>query len=374
MTIPSSHNQPGWQKSGVQNFSVGGRTTVLIASLAFAFWIQSPPLELNTNAGTVNQKFVMAKDARSSCAQMDFPPRNSNDDIKFIAEWKKSVQFVVEHQLTFLEASGISFHREKLHEIESKGLSGMIIECGVAKAGSSITIAAYKHPNRCLHLFDTFEGIPTPSGKDGEDVMQRYRDIQHAKEACQKGLPECDKSYYGNMDNLLEYDISQFELSGYPAKDNSVYFHKGLFDDTVWPAGPIAYAHLVRTARQQSLYTLASKFDPQYLNRPSPNCCLQDGDWYDSTYNMLQRLSPHLVDGGYFVLDDVYQWSGAKNAFQDFFEFDLVWLDQQANKKCLSLVNDRMFLVALEIRATAQALKPNLGIVSCKRLGTQKSS
>lgn len=88
---------------------------------------------------------------------------------------------------------------------------------------------------------------------------------------------------------------------------------------------------------------------------------------------MLQRLSPHLVEGGYFVLDDVYQWSGAKNAFQDFFDFDLVWLDEQANKKCLSLVKDRMFLVALEIRATAQALKSNIGIVSCKRLGTQTS-
>jgi hypothetical protein len=84
---------------------------------------------------------------------------------------------------------------------------------------------------------------------------------------------------------------------------------------------------------------------------------------------MLQRMSPHLVEGGYFVLDDVYNWSGAKNAFQDFFAFDLKWLEEQANKQCVSSVHQRMFLVALEARATARALGSNpQNVVACKRL------
>jgi Macrocin-O-methyltransferase (TylF) len=202
---------------------------------------------VNNNANTKKDpKFIVSKDTPSSCPQMDFPPRNSNDETAFNDAWNGTVHYVRQNELTFLKEPVLSFHRDKLHEIESAGLSGMIIECGVAKAGSSITFAAYKHPRRCLHLFDTFEGIPTPSERDGKDVVERYHVIQNGKEACKKGLPECDKKYYGNMDNLLEYDIGQFESSGFPAQDNSVYFHKGLFDETVWPAGPIAYAHLVR--------------------------------------------------------------------------------------------------------------------------------
>jgi asparagine synthase (glutamine-hydrolysing) len=139
----------------------------------------------------------------------------------------------------------LEFHRAKLSEIETKGISGMIFECGVAKGGSAITFASYKHPKRCLHLFDTFDGIPQPSEKDGPDVMERYTIIQSGKEKCAMGLPDCDRSYYGNMDNLMAYDMAQFEIAGYKHSKHAVYFHKGLFDDTVWPVGPVAYVHLV---------------------------------------------------------------------------------------------------------------------------------
>ncbi len=69
---------------------------------------------------------------------------------------------------------------------------------------------------------------------------------------------------------------------------------------------------------------------------------------------------PYLSDGGYFVLDDVYTWSGAKTAYIDFFQVDLKWLQTLIPKKqCWTKVTDNngrewYFRVALAVRAIAQ--------------------
>lgn len=67
-----------------------------------------------------------------------------------------------------------------------------------------------------------------------------------------------------------------------------------------------------------------------------------------------------MSDGGYLVLDDVYEWSGAKNAFIDFFQVDLEWLQSlNSEKHCWTTVTEktgtkRYFRVALTVRAIAQ--------------------
>ena len=81
---------------------------------------------------------------------------------------------------------------------------------------------------------------------------------------------------------------------------------------------------------------------------------------------MLERLSPYISTGGYFILDDVYDWSGAKNAFQDFFHVDLKLLEKNPTKTCqaASVTRDengdshmKYYRVAMEVRAMAQALE-----------------
>ena len=183
-------------------------------------------------------------DRSCSCPDTIFPKRSHQEDQQFATAWNHSVHYVQSHKLTYLNHTLLEFHRAKLSDIEQQGIPGMIFECGVAKGGSAIAFTSYKHPRRCLHLFDTFAGIPKPSEKDGTDVLERYAKIQLNKKNCELGL-ECDRTYYGNMDDLLAYDISHFEYAGYKHSENSVFFHKGLFDDTVWPVGPVAYAHLV---------------------------------------------------------------------------------------------------------------------------------
>ncbi len=181
----------------------------------------------------------------SSCSKMNFPLRSPKEDHSYRKAWIRTMHSVMERKLTFLDEVHLALHRELLSEIELQGIPGMIFECGVAKAGSAILFASLKHPERCLHLFDTFDGIPEPSSKDGLDVLQRYKQIQTDKLNCKNGGSNCNKEYYGNFDDLLAYDKKQFEITGYPSSKNAVFFHKGLFNDTVWPEGSIALAHLV---------------------------------------------------------------------------------------------------------------------------------
>ena len=250
MELARNQRQRPVRANGKQNL-----TMILLLVCLVMVWFQSHSampkiVEERTysklEATLIGNPSIVPKDSPTTCPQVDFAPRQEKEEETFRAAWTSAVRLVEENRLTFLPQDALEYHRTKLHDIESRGVPGTIVECGVAKAGSSISIAAYKNPGRCLHLFDTFEGIPEPSAKDGADVLNRYHDIQKGKAACKRGSFRCDKTYYGNMENLLAYDIAQFESAGLPPQENAVYFHKGLFDDTVWPAGPIAYAHLVR--------------------------------------------------------------------------------------------------------------------------------
>ena len=51
---------------------------------------------------------------------------------------------------------------------------------------------------------------------------------------------------------------------------------------------------------------------------PSPSTTVAfahlDGDWYESTLTCLERIGPHIVRGGRFVLDDYWMSSGCRKA------------------------------------------------------------
>lgn len=73
-------------------------------------------------------------------------------------------------------------------------------------------------------------------------------------------------------------------------------------------------------------------------------------------------------------MDDVYDWSGAKNAFQDYFHVDLTILQERPNKTCQATVKQdvngqsrtRYYRVAMEARVMAQALESRTeSIVDC---------
>jgi asparagine synthase (glutamine-hydrolysing) len=203
------------------------------------------------------------------------------------------IESVLDSDLTYLERDALLDLRDAVAEIEEAGVPGCLVEAGTARGGSALVIAAAKSPERPLRLYDTFGLIPPPSERDGADVQERYAVIA-AGEATGPG----GSRYYGYEQDLLSQIQSSFRDYGYPPDENSVEFRQGLFQDTLHPEEPVAFAHI-------------------------------DSDWFDSVTTCLERIVPNLSVGGRLVIDDYGAWSGARDAVDEYFanrraEFEFV--------------------------------------------------
>ena len=131
--------------------------------------------------------------------------------------------------------------------------------------------------------------IPAPGEHDGEDVHQRYEVIKSGES---RGLG--GELYYGYRPDLLGEVTRAFSESGYPIEQNNVHLIKGLVQDTMQIDGPVSLAHI-------------------------------DVDWYEPVLTCLQRIVPRLSDGGAIVLDDYKDWSGCRQATDDYFSDKSSW-------------------------------------------------
>ena len=95
-------------------------------------------------------------------------------------------------------------------------------------------------------------------------------------------------AYYGYRDDLLEAVIATFRRYGLAPEQSGVTFVRGLYEESLHPAGPVALAHI-------------------------------DCDWYDSVMVCLERIEPLLVPGGVLIIDDYFDWSGCRKAVDDYF-------------------------------------------------------
>ncbi len=139
-----------------------------------------------------------------------------------------------------------------------KKIPGDMAELGVASGASAMMISSCS-PERTLHLFDTFEGLPKPSGKDSP----RFKQHQYAY--------------------LLE-EVQQY------LKGAKVRFYKGFFPDTAVGISDtrFAFVHL-------------------------------DADLYEATKAGLEWFYPRLNRGGMLICHDIDS-PGVSRAFEEFFE------------------------------------------------------
>lgn len=167
-------------------------------------------------------------------------------------------------------------------QIMDQNIPGCFVECGVWKGGSSgIMALAIKDAaqQRHLHLFDSFEGLPEPTEKDGEQAAAYSGGKNQGKLAtsnqCRAGLNE--------VRHLILDEINVPEALA--------HFHVGWFQDTV----PVAARHL------------------------GPIALLRlDGDWYDSTKICLEHFYPLLSPGGIIIMDDYFAWEGCHKATDEY--------------------------------------------------------
>jgi O-methyltransferase len=149
--------------------------------------------------------------------------------------------------------------------LNDKDVPGDFVECGVYKGGSAAVISKYLGSKRKLWLYDSFEGMPETTDKDGE--------------AAKKWIGGCIAS--------IE-DVH--EVMQLVATSSDCYtIKKGWFNQT---------------------------FEEQIPTKIALLHC--DADWYDSVTLVLETFYDLIAEGGCIVLDDFGYWEGCREAFYDF--------------------------------------------------------
>lgn len=208
------------------------------------------------------------------------------DIIKKSATRKRSnkiIEAVLSDSLTYLDHDALYDLYQSVTKIECDEIPGILIEAGCALGGSAIVMAAAKSKSRPLFIYDVFGLIPPPDHNDGVDVHQRYEQIISGKSEGIGG-----NKYYGYEDNLIDKVINNFEHLGFRTEENNVQLVSGLFQETLHIRQDVTLAHI-------------------------------DCDWYESVITCLKQITPYLVHGGRFIIDDYDDWSGCRSAIDEYF-------------------------------------------------------
>jgi hypothetical protein len=158
----------------------------------------------------------------------------------------------------------------------AKAIPGQFVECGVAAGGSSAMLARVildkSSITRKLYSFDSFEGMPTPTPEDKHQGM------------------DAESTGWGSG-TCAAPEASLLKAAGILGVTHLITPVKGLFKDTLpiyaKQIGPIAFLHL-------------------------------DGDWYESTRDILNHLYDQVVPGALMQVDDYGHWDGCKKAMHEF--------------------------------------------------------
>lgn len=175
-----------------------------------------------------------------------------------------------------------------------RDLPGAFVECGVWRGGSVLamlrTLLSLGVTNRDIYLYDTFEGMTTPTV---DDVSSFHGPALQAWQEAQGNSERVYNSVF-NEKIFNEESVRRLLLStGYPA--SRLHFVKGPVELTIPATLPNAIA-LLRL----------------------------DTDWYESTRHEMQHLYPLLGPGGILIVDDYGHWNGCRKALDEYFAADQI--------------------------------------------------
>lgn len=211
---------------------------------------------------------------------------SKNDTLLGPAEIQQLIADIRAANLSYCGPPKLENIAEAVLAVRRENVVGRYIEAGVALGGSAILIGRIKPKNVSLDLYDVFEMIPPPNENDGEDAHRRFQEISSGMS---KGLG--GDTYYGYVDQLLDVVKGNLRKFGLDSERNKIQFLPGLFEDTLYPCGTVAFAHI-------------------------------DCDWYDSVKICIERIAPQLSPGGVIIFDDYSSYSGCKRAVDEWLESD----------------------------------------------------
>jgi hypothetical protein len=163
--------------------------------------------------------------------------------------------------------------------ITNNKIEGDVGECGVWRGGSMMAVAlmllANDDTSRKLYLYDTFEGMssPTQLDKSFDGVSAESQMTQQTEKWC-----------YASIEDVRQNILS----TGYP--EEKIYLVKGKVEHTI------------------------PKILPEKLS-----LLRLDTDWYESTKHELIHLCPQLSPEGILIIDDYGHWQGARKAVDEYF-------------------------------------------------------
>jgi hypothetical protein len=152
------------------------------------------------------------------------------------------------------------------------------VDCGVAAGGSSAVLAAALAASqgcssRRVYCFDTFKGLPPPGEHDSRGG-QNAADLGWGEGTC-----AADAS-------------SLLAVCRELGIEDRVVPVKGLFEITI----------------------------PKWSDEIGPIACLHmDGDWYESTHQILEGFYQHILPQGIIQIDDYGYWDGCRKAVHEYF-------------------------------------------------------
>lgn len=206
-----------------------------------------------------------------------YPPDIAADAV-FISLYEKCKPFT----MTSIERMYTLF--KSVNYVLDNHIQGDFVECGVWKGGSSMMIAhtlkARNSLDRKIFLYDTFEGMSTPSEMDVSYAGESAAALLSTQQKNDKDSIWC----FSPIDEVKK----NIESTGYPIE--LLQFVKGKVEDTLlhtWP-GKISLLRL-------------------------------DTDWYESTRKEMEVLYPLLEEKGVLIIDDFGHWEGAKKAVTEYF-------------------------------------------------------
>ena len=198
--------------------------------------------------------------------------RPSRDSLHFARlAWKVNPKY------TMMSIPRLKRLYDLVRKVNSSGISGDIVECGVWNGGSSALVGVACRENPCedhqrkLWLFDSFAGLPTPGERDSQVKKEAYH------EGWLKGHPDYVEEAHVLLGNSLD----------------DIRIIQGWFDESL----------------------------PKHVSEIPDIALLHvDADLYDSVTVVLETLFEKVVPGGFIVLDDYGSWSGGTRAVDDFLE------------------------------------------------------
>lgn len=168
-----------------------------------------------------------------------------------------------------------------VRHVLDREIPGDFVECGVWRGGSSLLVALILArrgvTDRAVYLYDTFEGMSTPT-----DVDVDYHGVP-AAETMERNRDETGWCYASLEDVQATFAAHEFPFE-------------------------------VRCVQGDVVETLPTV-------QPERVALLRlDTDWYESTMAELVHLYPKLSPGGVLIVDDYGHWEGARRATEEYFE------------------------------------------------------